>query len=365
MKSKQLTLLGVIEDMCTEKDVDFEPMHVAQDIMNVHVKTLTLDHTINQCIRFMEGRRVRHAPVVDLPYEGEKKPYFIGVVSQRDVLRINSPYDEKTDSQKTDQKALRQLLVQIVARKPYSVSLQTSVQDVITTMIYNHVDIVPVLNDDDLAGIVTTTDLLKLFFKLEKIIKQLYPVLKKGSSLSEKDLKSLAMDEALFSWIFQGVREIMTEELICLDPQDNIAKAMEVIQDEEIRHLLIKDEQGRFLGLLSDRDILRSLPFAGRRPSKPQKRFRDHLFVLRSWTKCLELPLESIMKRKMLYIAPDCSLFEAADILYMKKISSLPVLDEMDNLRGVLTVTDLMRALITVYEPAGKGHLIPNQAGIY
>ena len=101
MKNKQLTLLDMIEDMCTEKDVELGSMRVAQDIMNVDVKTLTLDHTINQCIKFMESRRVRHAPVVDLPYEGEKKPYFIGVVSQRDVLRINSPYDEETGEQKS------------------------------------------------------------------------------------------------------------------------------------------------------------------------------------------------------------------------------------------------------------------------
>ncbi len=48
------------------------------------------------------------------------------------------------------------------------------------------------------------------------------------------------MTEVLFSWISQSVREIMTEESICLEPQDNIARAIEIMQDEEIRHILIK-----------------------------------------------------------------------------------------------------------------------------
>jgi len=354
MESEQLTLIDVIEEMCTEKNVCLRAMRVAQDIMNIDVKVLTLDHTVKQCLTFMESHRVRHVPVVDLPYEGEKKPCFIGVVSQRDLLRLNSPDAEITDKEKIDKRALRQLLVQIVARKPKSVSLQTSVQDVIMTMILNHIDMVPVVNDGDVVGIITTTDLLKLLFKLDKVVKQLCPELKKGARPAEIDSKSSAKAEILFSWNLQTVQEIMTEELVCLELQDNLARAIEVMQGKEIRHILIADDQQKFVGLLSDRDILRNLPYASRRPPSPPNRFREHLFATKSWTKCLERPIESIMRRKVLHITPGCSIFEAADILYNKKISCLPVVDEQNNLRGIVTVTDLMQALLVTYEPAMK-----------
>jgi len=153
----------------------------------------------------------------------------------------------------------------------------------------------------------------------------------------------------------------MTEEFICLDPQDKITRAIDVIQEEEIRHILINDEQGKFLGLLSDRDILRSLPFSGRRPPSPQKRFREHLFAIKPQTKCLELSIDSIMKRKPLHVTPNCTIYEAADILYKKKISCLPVIDKQNNLKGVITVTDLMRLLLEVYEPARQIDIIPQQ----
>ena len=386
MENGQLKFIDVIEKMClsrlgsakrattgTEKDVCFQPMRLARDIMNTDVKTLTLDHTVKQCLQFMEGRRVRHVPIVNFPDEGEKKPYFIGVVSERDMLRLNAPDADthasnrrakKTGKQKIDRRALRQLLVQIVARKPKSVSLQTPVQDVITVMISNHIDMVPVLDNGNLVGIITTTDLMKLFFRLDKVIHRVYPELKKGTLPADMVSESSAKAKILFSWVFRGVQEIMTEQVICLEPQDNLARAMEVMQTEEIRHVPIMDEQEKFVGLVSDRDILRNLPFAGRRPLPLPKRFREHLFATDPGTKSLQLPLESIMARKVLHILPSCSVCEAVDILYSKKVSCLPVVDEQEKLRGIVTVTDLMRALLAAYEPAEEAGLILSESSI-
>ncbi len=320
MENGQLKLIDVIEEMClsrlgstkrattgSEKDVCFQPMRLARDIMNTDVKTLTLDHTVNQCLKFMKSRRVRHVPIVDLPNEGETKPYFIGVVSERDVLRLNAPDAEVTDKQKKDQRSLRQVLVNIVARKPKSASPQTPVQDVIMTMTCNHIDMVPVLDDADLVGVITTTDLMKLFFRLDKVIHELCPELNKGAP--PVDMASENADKAniLSSWISRGVQKIMTEQVISLEPQDNLAKAIEVMQTEEIRHVIIMDEQEKFVGLVSDRDILRNLPYSGRRPSSPPKKFREHLFATDTWTTNFLMPLENVMVRKMLHILPGCS----------------------------------------------------------
>jgi len=408
MENEQFTFIDVIEEMClsrlgsakratmgTEKNVCLKPMRVARDIMNADVKTLTLDHTVKHCLKYMEGHRIRHVAVVDLPNKGETKPYFIGIVSQRDVLRLSaqdadtyaSPQGvlrtdrraEETGKQKIDRRALRQLLVNIVARKPKSVSLQTPVRDVIMTMVCNHIDMVPVLDDADLVGFITTTDLIKLFFRLDKVIYRLCPELKKGALGSRKAVslpadisspqgvprtESSTKAKILSSWVSRTVQEIMTKQLICLEPQDNLARAIEILHTEEFRHIPIMDEQAKFVGLVSDRDILRNLPFAGRRPLSPPKRFREHLFAADSWTKSLQLPLESIMVRKVLHILPGCSVCEAAEILYKKKISCLPVVDKQEKLQGIVTVTDLMRALLAVYEPTEKADSIPSQSSI-
>ena len=156
----------------------------------------------------------------------------------------------------------------------------------------------------------------------------------------------------------------MTEQVICLEPQDNLARAIEVMQTEKVRHVPIIDEQGKFVGLVSDRDILRNLPYAGKRPPLPPKRFREHLFATESWTKSLLLPLESVMAQKVLHISPRCSVCKAADTLYREKISCLPVVDKREKLRGIVSVTDLMRTLLCAYEPSEKAGLIPSESSL-
>jgi acetoin utilization protein AcuB len=365
MENEQFILIDLVEEICNEKGVGFEPIRVARDIMNTKVETLTLDHTVNQCLQFMRGRKVRHAPVIDLPYKkGERKPYFIGVVSERDVLRLNSPDSAEGGRQMIDKRALGQLLLQIVTRKPKSVSLQTPVQEVINIMTTNHIDMVPVLDDCDLVGVITTTDLVKLFFKLEDVIYTLFPELKKGSPAFETDSASSSKIRILYAWICRPVQEIMTEKVITLEPEEYIARAIEVIQTEEFRHIPIIDEKGKLAGLVSDRDILRNLPFRGKRPPSESKRFREHLFEGDSWTTNFLMPLHQIMVRDLLTISPSCKISEAAYILNKKKISCLPVIDDDKKLQGIVAVTDLMLAFLDAYEPAEKAGLIPTESGI-
>ena len=364
MENEQFKLIDLIEQICTEKGVCPEPMRVARDIMNTNIKTLTLDHTVNQCLQFMKGHKVRHAPVVDLPYEGETKPYFIGVVSERDVLRLNAPDSGEHSKQKKDHRALGQLLLQIVTRKPKFVSPQTPVQEIIKVMTCNHIDMVPVLEGADLVGVITTTDLIKLFFRLEDLIHKLCPKLNKDVPPFETSSKSSSKAKLLHTWFSRTVQDVMTEQVISLEPEDFIARAIEVMQTEECRHIPIIDEQGKFIGLVSDRDILRNLPYAGKRPPSAPKRFREHLFATGSWTTNFLIPLENIMVRNVSHISPCCKIREAADILFKKKISCLPVIDKQENLRGILTVTDIIRELLAAYEPAVEASLIPSESGI-
>ena len=88
MATRQLALINQIKKMCTGNDVVYQPPKYAQDIMTEEVRTLTLDDTVGACIRLMKTLGFRHIPLMDIPYEGDKTPYFVGVVSQRDVRNI-------------------------------------------------------------------------------------------------------------------------------------------------------------------------------------------------------------------------------------------------------------------------------------
>jgi len=353
MADENLNLVGSVEAECIEKNISFRPVNLARDIMNTDVKTLTMDHTVNACLKFMKAYRIRHVPVIDLPMEGEqrKKPAFIGVISERDVLRLGTPDAPKDTPQQWAKKALRQLLSQIVARKPLSASPDTPVPDIIIIMHNNHIDMVPVLAEEELVGIITTTDILKLFVKLDKAISQLYPQLAKKHP--PPDIPSEPSGhKAMFSWALKTVDAIMTTDLICLQIHDTLAAAMQAMQHGDFRHIPVVDEQMNLLGIISDRDVLRHLPFAGRRPLVPDKKFREHLFSTEPKNATLEMPLQDIMTRKVEYISPACTAIEAVTILRNTKVSCLPVVDEQEKILGIVTVTNLMRLMLTAYDPA-------------
>jgi CBS domain-containing membrane protein len=351
MISEQFALVDAIEQMCAGKKIGFRPIRTAGDIMTTDVKTLTLDHTVKAFLDFMMIHKVRHVPVVDFHDEDKRNPYFAGIVSQRDVLRLTLPYAGQIGGQAIDRKALRQLLAQIVARKPKSASPDTPVPAVITTMINNHIGMIPVIADSNLVGIITTTDIVKLYTKLDAAIHKLYPELGKQTRPAKQAWVDSPEKSALFSWVFQTVREIMTKNAVCLRQQDELAEAMKVMQKHKFRHLPILDEHDKLVGIVSDRDILQQLPFAGRRPPSEPKAFRAYLFKVDPKSTSLQLPMDRIMTRKTANVSPDLSVCEAAKMLRKSKIDCLLVLDERENTCGIVTVTDLMRSLLEVYKP--------------
>ncbi len=341
MATKQLTLINQIKDMCTGNDVVYRPPGYAQDIMTKEVRTLTLDHTVSACIRLMKTLGFHHIPLLDTPFEGDKKPHFVGVVSDRDVLRMTSLSIDKPGGQETDRRALRQLLAQLVERNVKTVSPETPMPEIITTMLDNHIDMVPVIVAEEIVGIITTTDVIRVFLKLGKTLHQLCP------DMDDSPLPAGA--NPLHKWISQTVRDIMTEQVISLTPQDELFRAIDTMQEGEFRHIPITDEQGKLLGIISDRDILRHLHYAGRRPLQRQKKFHDHLFRYDPGFINLMMSLETIMTGKVTHVPPETSAYTAAEKLLKSKVDCLPVVDDQNNLMGIVTTVDLMSTLLTIY----------------
>ena len=358
MSSEQFRLIDLIDDMCDGKDVFFRSVRFARDVMTKDVKTLTLDDTINTCIKFMRDNKVRHVPVMDTPTEKEEKPYFVGVISERDVFRQISPFVGKIGETDTDTKALQEPLGHIVTREPHFVSPKTPVPDTISTMVDNHVDIVPVLADGQLLSLVTSEDILKFFVRLD-MIRQLCT--KAGANAKQAKKRKLVdlvsggageMAATLLS-VFQTVQDIMTEEVVCLQEQDDLAKVMETMQKGEFRHVPILDKQERVVGIVSDRDVLRHLPYlpyTQRQRALQAETFRSLLFSVDPKDPSLKLPLSRVMTVDVIDVLPSCSFYDAAKKMHEKKVSCLPVLNNEKEIQGIVTTMDVMRSLLAAYE---------------
>lgn len=134
------------------------------------------------------------------------------------------------------------------------------------------------------------------------------------------------------------VRDVMTEKLITLRPSDSLKTAREIMQRARIRHLPILAPHGGFVGLLSQRDVLKATV----------SHFADVQADVREQIEA-GIPVSEVMATDMLTIPPDMPLSQAGELLLTHKIGCLPVL-ERGQLCGILTESDFVKICLSFLE---------------
>jgi acetoin utilization protein AcuB len=251
----------------------------------------------------------------------------------------------------TDKRALNQHLEKIVTRHPKCVSPDTPIQEATGMMVHNRVDSIPVLDNDDLVGIVTATDVLKLFIRLRAI-----GLLCENKNKTEPrrrfiDLLSGDSEEAMnvLSTVLRTVEDIMTRKVVCLAERDHLLEVMKAMKRGVFRHVPVVSKEGKIVGIISDRDVLRLLPYR-QGPRKPRTGvFREDLFDVESDEPVVRELVSRVMSMNVVHVRPDCNFYDAVKMLYDKRISCLPVVDEEKKVLGIATVTDVMRGLLAAY----------------
>ncbi len=159
------------------------------------------------------------------------------------------------------------------------------------------------------------------------------------------------------------VRDWMTRKLVTLSPEASVAEALTLCRERRIRHIPILEE-GRLVGIVSDRDLRDASPALGdaERASALQ-----------------EIRVGDVMTREVSTADPQDSIENVAQEMYELKIGSLPVVAEgpvvdegsavaEEELLGIVTSSDVMRALVTLAGLPEPGCRIevraPNRAGI-
>ncbi|MFP4167736.1 MAG: CBS domain-containing protein [Desulfonatronovibrionaceae bacterium] len=134
------------------------------------------------------------------------------------------------------------------------------------------------------------------------------------------------------------VKDLMTTDLFTLERTDTLASARSIMKLGRIRHIPIVDDQNRFIGIVTHRDILSATvsKLAGI-DSGTQKEIDSGI------------PVMSIMRPDVKYVTPETELKEAAKLLLEHKYGCLPVL-EGDKLVGILTEADFLSLTISLME---------------
>ena len=128
--------------------------------MTPNVITAAPDTTLAEALKLTRGNRIRHLPIV----QNER---LVGIVTDRD-LRLAMPPVWASD---TDHHELRNALNTRAVREVMVTTIITTESDApieeAARKLYEHrIGCLPVLEDDELVGIITETDLLRAFVEL-------------------------------------------------------------------------------------------------------------------------------------------------------------------------------------------------------
>jgi acetoin utilization protein AcuB len=126
----------------------------------------------------------------------------------------------------------------------------------------------------------------------------------------------------------------MHTHLVTVAPDTSLRKAKEIIEEKKINHLLVVNNSGDLVGIVSDRDVRQSM-------ASPATALSVHeLNYLLT-----QLTVENIMVKKIITISPGTTIERAANIMQENRINALPVV-ESEKLVGIITSTDVMGVLL-------------------
>lgn len=132
--------------------------------------------------------------------------------------------------------------------------------------------------------------------------------------------------------------EIMTEQPFTLGPDNSLKQAIDLMNQERIRHIPIVNDEQHLLGLVTLSDVLAA---------------RESKLVLGSQEREEEftdnVQLAELMTRNVACVDPHAGIKEAALYLQRHKYGCLPVVDR-GRLIGIVTDTDFIGVAINLLE---------------
>ena len=298
----------VAADICNNNPVTLEGNKTLYDARNVLLK-----YNISRVI-ILKGRQ-------------NKKP--AGIVTEKDIVRfLHAEFPRRSlDEIRLDEIIANQQLI--------TVEGGTNVGDCAKLMLNNDISslvIVKANNDDNsvLSGIITKSDLLDAY------------------------ARSFGGDVA--------INEYMTKKVLTVKPDESVHIVLLIMADGSVsRVIVVGDNNSKPVGIITSHDLLPASTLLIADKSKPplsqyrtkEKEIKMNESTGSTATNTGGLPYgmkrillaQDIMKFNPIMVTDYSNLVDAALIMRGNRISGLPVVDSNDKLVGIITKTDIIRAI--------------------
>ena len=224
----------------------------------------------------------------------DNKP--IGIVTKRDIVKFLSIDD--TDRSLIEIPVSEVMNINLVIIKP-SLDVRTTA----SIMLDNNISSLLIVDKERLVGIITKTDICKYCSEHCK-------------------------------GVFK-VKDFMTRNVIYVKPMHSLFRIMNLMVKHNISRVLVLSDDGKPLGIVTLTDL--TFYTSSLRPVK-----HPTFEVIPS---SLIMTAEDVMTRNPITINEDEDISKASEIMVKRKISGLPVIDRNERLSGIITKTDIVKAV--------------------
>ena len=132
------------------------------------------------------------------------------------------------------------------------------------------------------------------------------------------------------------VADRMTRNPISISPEDKVDSAAALIKEHKIRRLPVI-ENGKLVGIVTDKDLMRVAPSAATTLS----RYEINSLLAK-------ISIREIMSDKVISVNEHAPIEEAALLMSMNKIGGVPVVTDVGAVVGIITETDIFNAIVEI-----------------
>jgi CBS domain-containing protein len=115
-------------------------------------------------------------------------------------------------------------------------------------------------------------------------------------------------------------------EVVAVGVQDEVGAITRILAEARIGAVLVRDDGGDVLGIVSERDIVRCIATHG--------------------AAAVTMPAALLMTRALHTVTPATKITEALELMTDRRVRHLPVIAEDGGLAGMVSIGDLVKARI-------------------
>jgi acetoin utilization protein AcuB len=142
------------------------------------------------------------------------------------------------------------------------------------------------------------------------------------------------------------VKHWMTKDPITVSPETLAVEAQKIMKENRIRRLPVV-EKGKLAGMVTFRNLIEAAPSSGSSLSIHELNYL-----------IMKIKVKDLMKKNVITVSPEDTVIDTIVRGVDKGIGGFPVVDEQGRLVGIITETQIARAMIQLFGTDAKNEII-------